>query len=131
MNLAQRARKAAGLTQVELAKLLGVKQQLLSRWEKGAKMSAPAVALMRLLERDAEVVVGLLRNADEPGFAGDGGPPPRRDGGFRPMVDEFGNPLAEGSGDEPDLGWAPDEAIGIEDDGDFYAPDFTSAEGQT
>jgi hypothetical protein len=89
-------------------------------------MSAPAITLMALLERDAETIVGLLRGTRvtaEPGFAGDGGPPPARRGHQPPVVDEFGNPLVDGSGDEPDLGWAPDDSIGT-DEGDFYTPEF-------
>lgn len=152
MNLAERARKAAKLTQTELSKLLGVKQQLLSRWEKGARMSAPAATLMRLIELEPEGIVHLLRaeRGEKPGFAGDGGPPPKRRQSYAPAVDEWGNPTAVGEG-EADLGWergeelGAGEMVGFEDAapdesddgaGDFFKPsfpgeaDFEPSEGQ-
>jgi len=59
-NLARRARRATGLNQAELAKLLGIGQPLLSRWENGARMSAASTALMRVIERAPEGVKRVL-----------------------------------------------------------------------
>ena len=114
-NLAKRARAAIDLTQAELAKLLGVKHQLLSRWEKGAKMSALAVTLMVLVEREPEAVLRCLSDARPgaaPGYAGDGGPPPARRNSFQyegDPVDEHGFVRAQGERQEEGFGWGPGE----------------------
>lgn len=51
------AREAAGYTQVDLAKVLRVKQSTISRWESGGEKPLPAL-------RDAlEIVIGLPRAA--------------------------------------------------------------------
>lgn len=121
MNLIQRARKAVGLTQAELARLLGTKQQIISRWERGGKMSAPAVALLTVVEREPEAVLRALRAGNEPGFAGDGGPPPVRSRGQnRPVVDEFGFTDVEGPAPEADIGWAPGDDLGVAG----FSPEF-------
>lgn len=112
-NLVKRARAAAGLTQAALAKLLGIGQPLVSRWERGAKMSAPARALLVVLEREPEAVLRALRAEDAPGFAGDGGPPPARRRDHTPAVDAWGFTSAEGPAPEPDLGWAPGDDLGV------------------
>lgn len=117
-NLVKRARAAAGLTQLALAKLLGVGQPLISRWERGSKLSAPAVALLTVLEREPEAALRALHAAhaaDAPGFTGDGGPPPVRSQGQGqgPPTDEFGWPTAEGPAPEPDVGWAPGDDLGV------------------
>ena len=111
-NLAKRARAAIDLTQAELAKLLGIKQPLLSKWENGGKMSALAVALLKAVEREPEAMLRALVSEQQQGFSGDGGPPPARRNSFQyegDPVDEYGFVRAQGERQEEGFGWAPDE----------------------
>jgi len=122
---ALRAREATGLTMRAFAKLIGAAPSSVSRWEKGTlKMNGPTLALMRLILASPDHAQQVLAGEDQPGFTGDGGPPPaRRDAGWdgRAMVDEYGNPLAEGERPEPDLGFEPG-AFEVE-----VSPEFTSS----
>ena len=48
MNLAQRAREAAGMNQTEFANYLGVKQPQVSMWEAGRPISRPTERLLNV-----------------------------------------------------------------------------------
>jgi len=125
-NLAKRARKAIGLSQAKLARLLGVKQPLLSKWEGGSKMSKLAVTLMKIIEREPEAALRALKaDGATPGYAGDGGPPPQRTSthAHGPMVDEHGFVMAEGERPEEGLGFDAGELDLPEADFEFDEDD--------
>lgn len=72
MHLVSRACKATGLSQTDLAPYLGVRPQQLSRWLKGANMSAPSVSLLLLVERlpgPALTILGEARGLAPPATA--------------------------------------------------------------
>lgn len=61
LNLAQRARKAAGLSQPQLARLLAVDQGTVAKWESGRTPTAATRALLTVMEAHPDVVVETLK----------------------------------------------------------------------
>ena len=66
MNLAQRARKAAGMNQTEFAEYLGVKQPHVSMWEAGRPMSRPTQRLLEVTLKWFEYRNAALKFRDDP-----------------------------------------------------------------
>jgi transcriptional regulator with XRE-family HTH domain len=60
LNLAQRARKALGLSQNQMAELLGISQSQIGRWEGGQAMTAATRALMQVMVAHPDVVLETL-----------------------------------------------------------------------
>jgi len=72
MNLAQRARKAAGMNQEEFAEYLGVKQPQVSLWESGKPMSRPTRRLMGVTLKWFEYRNAALKFRDDPSDINEG-----------------------------------------------------------
>lgn len=66
MNLARRAREAAGMNQEEFANYLGVKQPQVSMWEAGKPMSKPTQRLMDVTLKWFEYRNAALKFRDDP-----------------------------------------------------------------
>lgn len=82
-NLPQRARAAMELSQRGFAKLIGVTQPQVSRWERYPRsITSAAKTLLTLIEADPAAIKSLLIRSQggiaPAGFAGDGGPPPNQ-----------------------------------------------------
>lgn len=60
MSLAKRARERAGLTQVQLARVLGVSRVSIIRWENGGAVPGPVRAILLLLEAMPERTLQVL-----------------------------------------------------------------------
>ncbi len=65
LNLAQRARKATGLSQPQLANLLGVDQGTVAKWESGRSPTAATRALLAVIEAHPDVVVETLKRQQD------------------------------------------------------------------
>ena len=61
LNLAQRARKATGLSQPQFALVLGIQQGVVAKWESGRRPTGATCSLLMLIEEHPELVVETLK----------------------------------------------------------------------
>lgn len=73
-ELLRSRREAQGLEQAELARMLGVTQQTVSKWETGVTVPRPArvSTLARVLELDAGLLHSAAADEDDDGPSSDG-----------------------------------------------------------
>jgi len=65
-NLIQRARKKRGLTQTDLAQLAGLRQELISKIERGQEGTKLSNIYALLAPLDLELMIGARMNASSP-----------------------------------------------------------------
>lgn len=105
MNLALRARTAAGLSQRKLAKLLGVSRQTLFRWETGqTEPSGAAAAFLRVLEAHPTLVLEVLEGFSGRLAGGGPGPDSEPESGEPPRVPVLVDDDQSVEDDDPEAG---------------------------